>query len=89
MCQTTMSHVPIEHVKVLVAKVSRNLVDVFFSIDLVEGIQQITSPDLSGSDLARMALVNGIENAGNDSDRILFLKFSVRRKKLQTGMIIE
>ena len=63
--------------KMFVGKVSGDFVNVFFLVNLQKGIQQITSSNLSAGDTSTVALVDTIENTGNNCDSVLFLELRV------------
>jgi hypothetical protein len=73
----------IENIKVFVGKVPRHLVDIFFLVHLVKGVQQIGSSHLTRRDATRMTLVYHVKYASNDSDGVLFLKLGMIGQKLE------
>ena len=66
-----------------VGEVSCDLVNVFFFIDQEEALEQVGSTDLTGGDSTGMTFIDGIKDASNDCDGILFLKFSMIGQEFQ------
>jgi hypothetical protein len=66
-----------------IGKVSRHLVYVFFFIHLMKGLHQVGTTYLTRRDATGMTLVDHVENASNDRDGILFLKFRMIGQEFQ------
>lgn len=72
----------------LIAKVARDLVDVFFFVDLVEGGEEVGAADLAGVDAARVAFVDGVEYARDDCDGVFVLEFGVVGEEFEALWVV-
>ena len=74
----------IQHIEMLIAKVPRDLIDVFFVIHLGKGIQQVTPSYLTQGYFPRMALIDTVKYSSHHGNGIFLLKLGMIGQKLET-----
>jgi hypothetical protein len=74
----------IQDIKVFVGEIASDFVNVIFLVNEHKSLQQIASAHLTTRNPSRMTLVDTIEDARNDRDSILFLKFRMIAQEFQS-----